>query len=165
MMHLTRPSAIALITSLATLGLCAFQFGDRNGFNSMPFSRVQALAPNLAEAQRMAKQGNIEILAEQAVPGAVVTLRRELSDANCYPTKHEHDYDHALCAKLYVAAGSPLLFIPDRDEKIYLVLLARNAVRIPEAILNQIGVPGIVVNGNAISKNGIEALAIASVEH
>jgi hypothetical protein len=38
-------------------------------------------------------------------------------------------------------------------------------MRIPEAILNQIGVPGIVVNGNAISKNGIEALAIASVEH
>ena len=163
-MHLARPSAIALITSLATLGLCAFQFGDRNGFNSMPFSRVQALAPNLAEAQRMAKQGNIEILAAQAVSGAAVRLRRELSDANCYLTKREHDYDHAFCAKLCVAAGSPF-FIPDRDKKIYIVLLAKNVMRIPEAILNQIGVPGIVVNGNAISKNGIEALAIASVEH
>lgn len=164
-MHLARPSAIVLITSMATLGLCAFQFGDRNGLNSMPFPRVQALAPKLAEAQRMAKQGNIEILAAQAVSGAAVRLRGELSDANCYLTKREHDYDHAFCAKLCVAAGSPLIFIRDRDEKIYLVLLAKNAVRIPEPILNQIGVPGVVVNGNAISKDGIEALAIASVEH
>src|SRR6202047_1796736 len=54
--------AIKLVSAIATLGLCAFQFGDRNGLNNMPFARVQPLVSDLRKARRLARQGNIDLL-------------------------------------------------------------------------------------------------------
>ena len=155
-----RKSVIALLGAIATLGLCAFQFGDRYGLNSMPFAQVQALVSDLAKAQTMAKQGNVELLAGETMPGRAVSLRGEVTDANCYLGSHTHAYDHAFCAKLCAAAGSPLLFISDQGGQVYLVLTERNGVRLPEEVLDRIGVPGVVVRGKVFEAEGLRALAV-----
>jgi hypothetical protein len=141
----------------------AFQFGDRNGLNGLPFAKVQPLVSDLAKAQTLAEQGNIELLAGQSVPGNSVTLRGELTDANCYLGSHNHAYDHAFCAKLCAAAGSPLLFVPDQGNQAYVVLTPRNAVPLPANLLDQIGVPGILVKGKAIDADGVHALTVESL--
>jgi len=96
----------AALPLVAGVSLCAFQFGDRNGLNSMPFAQVQPLVSDLAKARQMADQGNIELLARQSLPGKEVSLRGELTDANCFLATHTHAYDHAFCAKLCAAAGT-----------------------------------------------------------
>jgi hypothetical protein len=155
-----RKSAMALLSAIATLALCAFQFGDRYDLNNMPFAQVQILVSDLAKAQKMAKQGNAELLAGETTPGRAVSLRGEVTDANCYLGSHTHAYDHAFCAKLCAAAGSPLLFVSDQGGQVYLVLTERNAVRLPDEVLDRIGVPGVVVKGKAFEGDGLRALAV-----
>jgi hypothetical protein len=163
--RLSRKSLTAFLGSLAVLGLCAFQFGDRNGLNNLPFSQVQTLVSDSPHAKRMAQQGNIEFLAGQPVPGKTVQLRGELTDANCYLASHNHAYDHAFCAKFCVAAGSPLLFISDQGNQMYVVLTAQNGIKLPENVLDRIGVPGILITGTVLDTEGLHALAIQAVQH
>jgi hypothetical protein len=151
---------IKLLSAIATVGLCAFQFGDRYGLNSMPFGQVQPLVSDLAKARRLAKQGNIDLLVGQTVLGKAASLRGEITDANCYLGSHTHGYDHAFCAKLCAAAGSPLVFVSDQAGEIYLVLSERNGIRLPDDVLDRIGVPGIVVKGKVLDAGGMRALAI-----
>jgi hypothetical protein len=149
-----------LLSGIATLGLCAFQFGDRNELNKMPFTEVQPLVSDLAKARRLAKQGNIDLLAGQAEPGETVRLRGEVTDANCYLGIHMHAYDDAFCAKLCAAAGGPLVFVPDQGGQVYLVLSEQNGIRLPENVLDRIGVPGIVVKGKVLDADGLRVLAV-----
>jgi hypothetical protein len=158
--QLNRKSAMALLSATAALALCAFQFGDRYGLNNMPFAQVRDLVSDLAKARKMARQGNVELLAGETMPGRAVSLRGEVTDANCYLGSHTHAYDHAFCAKLCAAAGSPLLFISDHGGQVYLVLTERNAVRLPEEVLDRIGVPGVMVKGKAFEAEGLRALAV-----
>ena len=158
--HLSRRRVIKLVSAIATLGLCAFQFGDRNGLNNKPFEQVQPLVFDLAKARRLAKQGNIDLLVGQTVPGKAARLRGEITDANCYLGGHAHGYDHAFCAKLCAAAGNPLVFVSDQGGEIYLVLSERNGIRLPEKVLDRIGVPGTVVKGKVLDAGGMRALAI-----
>src|ERR1700739_409918 len=101
----SRRQATAILGTIAVLGLCAFQFGDRNELNKMPYRQAQQLALDLAKARSLAKQGNIDLLVGETEPGKIVTLRGEVTDANCYLGTHMHAYDHAFCATLCVAAG------------------------------------------------------------
>ena len=144
--------------------LAAFQFGDNNGLNNMPFAQVQRLVSDLPKAQKMANDGNLELLAGQPVPGEPASLRGELTDANCFLGTHTHAYDHAFCAKFCAAAGSPLLFISDQDGLVYVVLTSRNGVQLPENVLNLIGVPGIKVKGRTLDANGVKTLAVESAQ-
>ncbi|MGB7434196.1 MAG: hypothetical protein WBR26_26540 [Candidatus Acidiferrum sp.] len=155
--------AAAFLPLLAAVGLCAFQFGDRNNLNSMPFAQVQPLVANLPQAQKLASAGNIELLVDQAAPGKPLSLHGELTDANCFLGNHTHAYDHAFCAKLCAAAGSPLLFLSDQGGRVYVVLTQTNAVRIPDSVLNQIGVPGIIVKGKVLNAKELPALAVESI--
>src|ERR1700737_2563951 len=66
------------VVCLLVFGLLAFQYGDRNGMNDMPFAKVKAMVPELTEAQAMAKQGNIDLFAGALVEGKDVSLRGEL---------------------------------------------------------------------------------------
>ena len=152
-----------VLSLVAALGLCAFQFGDRYGLNNMPFAQVQPLVSDLAKARNMAKQGNVDLLAGQIMPGQSVSLRGEVTDANCYLGTHTHAYDHAFCAKLCVAAGSPLLFVPDQGGQIYLVVSVLNGVRLPENVLDRIGVPGIVVKGKVLDTEGMHVFAVEAL--
>jgi hypothetical protein len=151
---------LAALPLVAGVGLCAFQFGDRNGLNNMPFAQVQPLVADLAKARQMANAGNIELLAGQSVAGKEVSLRGELTDANCFLTTHTHAYDHAFCAKLCAAAGSPLLFLPDAGGRPYLVLTEKNAVRLPDSVLDQIGVPGILIKARVLDSRDLPAIAV-----
>jgi hypothetical protein len=160
----TRKVLIASLCSLAVLVLVAFQFGDNNGLNNLPFAKVRRLVSDLPEAQRMANAGNLELLAGKPVPGGPVTLRGELTDANCYLGTHTHAYDHAFCAKFCATAGSPLLFLSDQGGIVYVVLTARNGVYLPENVLDLIGVPGTVVKGRALDAHGVQTLAIESLQ-
>jgi len=156
---------IKLVSAIATLGLCAFQFGDRYGLNNMPFGQAQSLASDLAKARRLAKQGNIDLLVGETVPGTAASLRGEITDANCYLGSHSHGYDHAFCAKMCAAAGSPLVFVSDQGGEIYLVLSERNGMRLPENVLDRIGVPGTVVKGKVLDAGGMRALAVEGLAH
>src|SRR5258708_40337309 len=82
--HLSRRRVIKFLSAVATLGLCAFQFGDRNGLNNMAFEQVQPLVSDLAKARRLARQGNIDRLVGQTVPGKAGSLPRERPDADRY---------------------------------------------------------------------------------
>ena len=158
--RISRPSRRITVLALAALGLSAFQFGDRYGLNGMPFVQVQPLISDLTRAQRIAKRGNIELFAGQPVRGEAATLRGEFTDASCYLGNHAHGYDHAFCAKFCVAAGSPLMFVADQGGQVYLVLSPQNGIRLPENVLDRIGVPGIVVKGKVLSADGLRARAV-----
>jgi hypothetical protein len=140
------------------------QFGDRSGLNNLSFAQVQPFVSDLPKAQRLAKQGNVQFLGGEGLAGKPVHLRGELTDANCYFGSHSHAYDHAFCAKLCVAAGSPLLFLTDQDGKLYLVLTSRNGVRLPQGVLDEIGVPGIAVKGKVLQTDGIPVVAVDELE-
>jgi hypothetical protein len=145
--------------------LCAFQFGDRYELNGTPYAQVQALAADLPKAKALAQQGNIDLFAEAPISGRPVRLRGEITDANCYLSRHAHGYDHAFCAKLCAANGSSLLFVTDDNSKAYVVLTAKNAVRLPDEVLDQIGVPGILVRGQVLEPDGVRTLAIEDLAH
>lgn len=153
----------AVLASLAVLGLCAFQYGDNYGLNNLPFAKVQELASQLHKAQRMAKQGNVDFFAGQRPSGQTVRLRGELTDGNCFLSNHNHAYDHAFCAKFCVAAGSPLVFLSDRD-KLYVLLTGQNGVRLSADVLDRIGIPGVMIKGQLLESNGLAALAVEGVE-
>ena len=153
----------AALPLVAGVSLCAFQFGDRNGLNSMPFAQVQPLVSDLAKARQMADQGNIELLARQSLPGKEVSLRGELTDANCFLATHTHAYDHAFCAKLCAAAGTPLLFLPDQGGHPYVVLTKENAVRLPNTVVDQIGVPGILIKARILEGHDLPTLAVEAL--
>jgi hypothetical protein len=148
------------LSGIVVLGLCAFQFGDRNELNNMPFQQVQPLVLDLTKARRLAKQGNIDLFAGQAEPGETLRLRGEVTDANCYFGIHMHAYDHAFCAKLCAASGRPLVFVPDQGGEIYLVLNKQNSIGLPESVLNRIGIPGTVLKGKVLKAEGMRALAV-----
>jgi hypothetical protein len=112
----------------------------------------------------MANDGNLELLAGKPMPGVALSLRGELTDANCYLGTHTHAYDHAFCAKFCAAAGSPLLFVSDQGGLVYIVLTERNGVRLPERVLDQIGVPGVLVKGRTLDANGVRTLAVESAQ-
>jgi hypothetical protein len=152
---------LLLLPSLLALGgLCSFQFGDNSGLNNMPFAQVEPLVSDPAKAQRMAKQGNIDLFIGHTVSGRPTQFHGEFTDANCYLTTHRHAYDHAFCAKFCIAAGAPLIFIPDQGGQVYIVLAARNGVRVPDNVLDHIGVPGTTVEGKVFDADGIHVLAV-----
>ena len=47
--------------------------------------------------------------------------------------------------------------------RVYVVLTSRNGVAVPEGVLDQIGVPGIVVKGRVLEASGVKAVAIAGL--
>jgi hypothetical protein len=161
--RLSKKSVVTLLAAATSLGLCAFQFGDRYGLNSMPFAQVQPIVSDLDRAHRMAKEGNIDLFAGQSVRGQDITLRGELTDVNCYLGNRTHGYDHAFCAKLCTAAGTPLAFVSDQDGRVYLVLNQQNNVRLPGNVLDRIGVPGVVVKGKVLDGDGLHAFAVEAL--
>jgi hypothetical protein len=155
--------AVAMLAFLFCFGLCAFQFGDRYDMNNMSYGKVKSLMLHPNTAQTMAVHGNIDFFAGQSVQGTDINSRGEITDANCYLGKRIHSYDHAFCAKACVAAGAPVLFLSDGG-KVYVVLTTRNAVPLPAAILDKLGIPGVDVKGRVVRTDGIDGLVIEAIQ-
>jgi hypothetical protein len=64
--------------------------------------------------------------------------------------------------KFEICGRSPVLFIADDGGKAYVVLTLKNGVPLPPKVLDQLGIPGLVVRGKTLRAHGIDALAIAS---
>src|SRR5258708_2175898 len=77
--HKARPTKIFLIgllSFLAVLILAAFQFGDNNGLNSMPYAQVRRLVSELLKAKKKARDGEFDLFARQPMRGETLYLPR-----------------------------------------------------------------------------------------
>jgi hypothetical protein len=152
----------SMVTLILVLGFSGYQFGDRNGLNDMPFEKVRNWTSDLEGARKAAQRGNIDLFAGRPAGDIKINMRGELTDANCYLSQGDHAYDHAFCAKFCAATGSPLLFLPDKSARVYVVLTAKDGVPLPAGVLNLLGIPGVSVTGEELKSHGIDALAVMS---
>jgi hypothetical protein len=56
------------------------------------------------------------------------------------------------------------VFVSDQRAKAYVVLTGKNGIRLPENVLDRIGVPGVLVTGRLVEGEGVKALAVDSLE-
>jgi len=144
--------------------------GKMMDMNDMPYAQVKQVMSDPQKKQmamEMAKKNHVTLMAGMAVEGKPVTLKGELTGANCYLSMGLHGHNHALCAKACVLAGSPVLFLAERagkGPKVYTVLTAKDGMPLPEAALDALGRPGVTVNGKLVRAHGVEGLAVESVE-
>src|ERR1700692_4154120 len=68
-----RRRAVAILGTIAVLGLCAFQFADRNESSKMQCRHVQRRALDRPKPRNLGKQGNIDLLVGETEPGKTVT--------------------------------------------------------------------------------------------
>jgi hypothetical protein len=159
---------IAAGCSLAAIGLWAQQ--SKKGMTkedmlNMPYAKVKATLSNpatRAKALEMAKKNGVMLMGGIPVEGQSVTLKGELTDANCYLSKGEHGHEHALCAKACVNAGSPVVFLA-QDGSVYMVLTPKDGRPLPGNALDELGQPGVTVQGKLVKAHGVQALAIEAV--
>ena len=133
--------------------------------NDMPYAKVkQALSnPQTAQhARMMAKKNGVLLMKGQEVMGKEVTLKGELTGANCYLSQDFHLHKHSLCAKACVAHGAPIVFLAG-DGTVYFVLTPKDGVELPEKAYDDLGRPGVTVHGKEVSNHGVKALAVESV--
>jgi hypothetical protein len=131
----------------------------------MPYAQVKAALSNPDERVDLleaVKKDNIILMGGQAVEGKELTMKGELTGANCYLSRGIHGHEHALCAKACVLAGSPVIFLAD-DGKVYTVLTPEDGRPLPEKALDELGQPGISVHGKLVEAHGQAALALESV--
>jgi hypothetical protein len=94
------------------------------------------------------------------MPGWAVSLRGKVTDANCYLGSHAQALRSCFLrqAARYCRQLFGFCFRP--GGQVYIVVSERSAVRLPEVVLDRIGVPGVVVNGKAFEADGLRALAV-----
>lgn len=163
-MHFTKSLAI-LGTLFLSATILNAQEMKKEELLDMPFAKVKSMMANPAEKTKlmeMAKKDNVPLMGGVAVEGKEVTLKGELTGANCYLSRGIHGHDHALCAKACVAAGSPVIFIEDSG-KVYTVLPPKDGTPLPEAALDDLGRPGITIEARLVAGHGEDALALESV--
>jgi hypothetical protein len=105
----------------------------------MPYAQVKAALSNPHEKTDLleaVKENNIILMGGQQVDGKEITMKGELTGANCYLSRGIHGHEHALCAKACVLAGSPVIFLAD-DGKVYTVLTPEDGRRLPEKALDE----------------------------
>lgn len=111
----------------------------------------------------MAMKNGVMLMGGQAMGGQPVTLRGELTGADCYLSSGEHGHGHAFCAKACVAHEGPIVFIA-ADGTVYLVLPPKDGMPYPTQVLNDLGRPSVTVKADRIDSHGIKALSVQSVK-
>ncbi len=163
-MQLTR--SCLLVAGLCLAASAAWAQGKMMDMNDMPYDSVKAIFSDPARksmAMEMAQKQGVLLMGGMSVHGKQVTLKGELTGANCYLSGGLHGHSHGLCAKACVLAGSPVLFIAN-DGTIYTVLTAKNAMPLPEGALDLLGRPGVTVTGTVVTTHGVKALGVESVQ-
>jgi hypothetical protein len=157
-------SAVVAGLGLAGTRTAAAQ-GQMMDMNNLPYDSVKAMLSDPArapQAMAMAKNAGVVLMAGMPVHGTAVTMKGELTGANCYLSGGLHGHSHAMCAKACVAAGSPVIFIGDNGT-VYTVLTAKNGVPLPNGTLDFLGRPGVTVKGSLVTTHGVKSLALEEV--
>jgi len=165
MQHRLACFAVATASLLAVGRLAAQgQMGSMD-MNSLPYDSVRAMLSDparRAQAMDMAKAHNVILMAGHPVAGRSITLKGELTGANCYLTGGMRGHDHAMCAKACVSAGSPIVFIA-QDGTVYAVLTGVNGMPLPKDAYDDLGRPGVTVQGKVVKSHGLNMIAIETV--
>jgi hypothetical protein len=132
----------------------------------MPYAKVKAMLSNPHSARELkaaAKKDGVMVMGGTPISGPEVTLKGELTGADCYLSAGIRGHEHALCAKACVAHGGPVVFI-GQNGTTYLALPAKDGIPLPQKAYNDLGKPGVTVKAAELDSHGIHALAIQSVE-
>ncbi len=155
----------AALSLLAGAGLAAQGQMGKMDMNDMPYDSVRAMMADparRAQAMEMAKMNNVLLMAGQPVPGKPVTLKGELTGANCYLSAGLHGHTHAMCAKACVSAGSPVVFMA-ANGTVYAVLTGVDGMPLPKEVYEDLGRAGVTVTGKTLESHGLNMIAIESV--
>jgi hypothetical protein len=156
----------AVLTLAVAAGLWAAQSSEHQNMNDWSYSKVKQMMSNPQSAKKtvaMAKANNVMLMGGMFMGGKAVTMKGELTGADCYLSAGEHGPQHALCAKVCVLRGGPIVFI-GANGTTYLVLPPKDGVPFPEAVLDDLGKPGVTVHAHEIDSHGIKALSVDSVQ-
>ncbi len=133
---------------------------------NMPYAKVKAMLSNPHSAAKLkaaVKKNGVMLMGGVPITGPEVTLKGELTGADCYLSAGVHGPEHSLCAKACVAHGGPVVFIGSNGTT-YLVIPPRDGMPLPEKAYDDLGKPGVTVKGAELDSHGIHAIAIHSVE-
>ena len=165
-MHINRNLVLAVIVSAASIGLMSAQSTNQKDMNSWSYSKVKQLMSNpktAKETAMMAKKNHVMLMGGMSMGGTAVTMKGELTGADCYLSTGDHGHDHAFCAKACVSHGGPIVFIGSNGTT-YLVLPPKDGAHYPMQVLNDLGKPGVTVHAHEINSHGIKALSVDSVQ-
>jgi hypothetical protein len=132
----------------------------------MPYAKVKAMLSNPHSAARLKKaveKDGVMLMGGIPIKGPEVTLKGELTGADCYLSAGVHGHEHAFCTKACVAHGGPVVFIAENGTT-YLALPLKDGMPLPEKAYDDLGKPGLTVKAEELDSHGIHALAIQSVE-
>lgn len=133
--------------------------------NNLSYAKVKQILSSPKEAAKLKKlvrEEHVPLMGGHPIRGKHVTLKGELTGADCYLSVGLHGHHHALCAKACVAHGGPIVFLA-QNGIVYLALPHADGTGFSTAALNDLGVPGVTVTGNEGESHGIRYLSIHSV--
>lgn len=166
-MRIKRGLVLGLALTMGiSVGLWAAQGTNHTNMNDWSYAKVKKMMSNPQTARQvkmMAKKNNVMLMGGMPMGGTPVTLKGELTGADCYLSAGEHGHHHALCAKACVSHGGPIVFIGNNGTT-YLVLPPKDGAHYPAAVLNDLGTPGVTVHAHEIDSHGIKALSVDSVQ-
>lgn len=161
--------SLALIVAAAGLFFAGMGWGQgmqkKTDMNDIPYAKVKAMLSNpqtAATTVKLAKENHVMLMGGHPIRGKRVSLKGELTGGDCYLSDGLHGRDHAMCAKACVAHGGPVVFLA-QDGTVYLALPHADGTPFPNSVLNELGVPGVTVMGNAGESHGIRYLSVHSV--
>lgn len=154
------------VVAIMAIGIGAWPQGAKKmDMNETPYANVKAMLATpegAAKARQMAKANGVMLMGGMPINGQAVTLKGELTGADCYLSGGLHGHEHALCSKACVAHGSPILFVA-HGGGVYVVLTPKDGRPFPEDVLNALGKPSVTVQGNTLDSQGVKAISIHSV--
>lgn len=150
---------------VAAAGVWAAQGTHHQDMNDWSYAKVKQMMSNPQTAKKvmmMAKRNHVMLMGGMSMGGRPVTMKGELTGADCYLSAGEHGQHHTLCAKACVSHGGPIVFLGS-NKTTYLVLPPKDGAHYPAAVLNDLGTPGVTVYAHEIDSHGIKALSVDSV--
>jgi hypothetical protein len=166
-MQMMRNLILAIVAAtFFSLGLLATQATSQKDMNDWSYSKVKKLMSNPQTAKKtgmMAKKNGVMLMGGMSMGGTPVTMKGELTGADCYLSTGDHGHSHAFCSKACVSHGGPIVFLGSNGTT-YLVLPPKDGAHFPMQVLNDLGKPGVTVHAHEIDSHGIKSLSVDSVQ-
>ena len=166
-MHKKRNAVLAVVFAAAVaVGLMAAQGTNQKNMNDWSYSKVKRLMSNPRTAKEVgmeAKKNHVLLMGGDSMGGTPVTMKGELTGADCYLSAGKHGHHHRLCSMACVSHGGPIVFLANNGTT-YLVLPPKDGAQFPMQVLNDLGRPGVTIHAHEIDSHGIKALSVDSVQ-